>query len=491
VDREAVKYQHRNAIELAHRTDDLVLSPPMASLQFLGATGTVTGSKFVLEVGGSRAMIDCGLFQGFKELRLRNWEPLPIRPASIGWVLLTHAHIDHTGYLPRLVRDGFTGPVYATDATAGLLEVLLPDSGKLQEEDAEYANRKGFSKHRPALPLYTEADARASLKQVRRISYRSEFQPSKLLKVSFIPAGHILGSSFISVEIHEPERQPVRVLFSGDIGRYDEPILNDPSPIEEADYLLLESTYGDRVHDSINPKDRLAEIINETANRGGKIIIPAFAVGRTQLLVYYLRELEDEKRIPILPVAVDSPMGASATRLYTKHKDDHDPEMRELSAMNRNPLATQKFVLVHGRAGSKALDLQSGPSIIISASGMATGGRVLHHLARYLPDPSSAVVFVGYQAAGTRGRRLQDGEKQVKIHGQIIPVNARIESIGSLSAHADSVELIRWLRGFKRPPRTTFLVHGEQDSLEALRNKISSEFGWNIVIPTYKEVVEI
>jgi metallo-beta-lactamase family protein len=463
----------------------------MANLQFLGGTGTVTGSKYVLEVGGSRAMIDCGLFQGLKELRQRNWEPLPIGVKSIGWVLITHAHIDHSGYLPRLVRDGFTGPVYATRATADLLEIMLPDSGRLQEEDAEYANKKGYSKHHPALPLYDEQDARAALKQVRDVGYYEDVHLSKFLTARFIPAGHILGSSFVELRVSEPDHDPINVLFSGDVGRYEEPILNDPAPIEEADYLLVESTYGNRLHEGGDPKERLAEIINATVARGGKIIIPAFAIGRTQLLIYYLRELEDEGRIPVLPVAVDSPMAASATRLYTRHKDDHDTDMQRLENINRNALVTRNFSLIQGRSGSKALDAQSGPAIIISASGMATGGRVLHHLARHLPDPATTVALVGYQAAGTRGRRLQEGEKEVKIHGKMIPVRANIESISSLSAHADSSEILRWLSGFKRPPRTTFIIHGEPDPAQALRDKIAGELGWNAVVPAYKQVVEL
>jgi metallo-beta-lactamase family protein len=463
----------------------------MANLQFLGATGTVTGSKYILEVGGNRAIIDCGLFQGFKELRERNWEPLAVNPASIGWALVTHAHIDHTGYLPRLVRDGFTGPIYATTATADLMKIMLPDSARLQEEDAEYANRKGFSKHKPALPLYTERDAEDALRQVRPVQYDQDVRLSKFINARFIPAGHILGSSFIHFDITENGRDPFTVLFSGDVGRYGEPILNDPSAIDEADYLLVESTYGDRLHEASDPKTRLAEIINATSERGGKIIIPAFAVGRTQLLVYYLRELEDEGRIPVLPVSVDSPMGAEATRLYSRHKEDHDFDMQRLANLKRNPLATRNFHLVQGRGGSKALSAEKGPAIIVSASGMATGGRVLHHLARFLPDPASTVIFVGYQGAGTRGRRLQDGEKEVKIHGQFVEVRAHIESIGSLSAHADSAELLRWLGGFKRPPRTTFIIHGEPDSAAALRDKIVKDLGWNVQIPAYKEVVEL
>jgi metallo-beta-lactamase family protein len=463
----------------------------MATLQFLGATGTVTGSKYVLESHGNRAIIDCGLFQGPKALRMRNWESLAVSPPSITWALLTHAHIDHSGYLPRLVRDGFKGPVYVTSATADLLKILLPDSGRLQEEDAEYANRKGFSRHHPALPLYTEQDAKAALKLIHKVSYEEIVPLNKLVSARFIPAGHILGSSFIEVQVADPNRAPIKIVFSGDLGRYDEPILNDPAPENDADYLLVESTYGNRLHDRTSPKDRLAEIINSTAERGGKIIIPAFAVGRTQLLVYYIRELEDEGRIPVLPVAVDSPMGVEATRLYSKHHEDHDLDMHRVENLKRNPLATRNFSLVQGRGGSKALGKQQGPGIIISASGMATGGRVLHHLAQWLPDPASAVIFAGYQAAGTRGRRLQDGEREMRIHGETVPVRAHIESVSSLSAHADAGEIMRWLREFKRPPRKTFVVHGEADSASALRDLIVKELGWDVVIPTYKEVVEL
>src|SRR6185295_18647665 len=305
---------------------------------------------------------------------------------------------------------------------ADLMKIMLPDSARLQEEDAEYANRKGFTKHKPALPLYTERDAEDALRQVRPVKYDQDVRLSKFINARFIPAGHILGSSFIHFDITEPERDPFTILFSGDVGRYDEPILNDPSAIDEADYLLVESTYGDRLHEDSDPKTRLAEIINAAAERGGKIIIPAFAVGRTQLLVYYLRELEDEGRIPVLPVSVDSPMGAEATRLYSRHKEDHDFDMQRIANLNRNPLATRNFSLVQGRNGSKALKDQQGSAIIISASGMATGGRVVHHLAQWLPDRASSVIFVGYQAVGTRGRRLQDGEKQIKIHGQLVPV---------------------------------------------------------------------
>ncbi|HWQ35287.1 MAG TPA: MBL fold metallo-hydrolase [Blastocatellia bacterium] len=463
----------------------------MATIQFIGAAGTVTGSKFVLEAAGSRVMVDCGLFQGLKELRLRNWEPLPVSPASLNAVILTHAHIDHSGYLPRLVRDGFHGPVYATTGTADLLSVMLPDSARLQEEDADYANRHHFSKHHPALPLYNEADARRALKLVRGVAYKEEIRLGKFLRASFVPAGHILGSGFVQVEVSEPDAPNFTILFSGDLGRYDEPILHDPTPVPEADYLLVESTYGNRLHDKTDPKDRLAEIVNETAERGGRVIIPAFAIGRTQLLLYYLRELEDEGRIPVLPVIVDSPMAASATRFYARHKEDHDLEMQRLSEGGRNALTTRNFQLVSGRSNSKALNALTGPAIIISASGMATGGRVLHHLERSLPDPASTVVLVGYQAEGTRGRRLQNGEREIRIHGEMIPVRAKIEVMGSLSAHADANEIMRWLREFKRPPKLTFIVHGEPEGSAALRERITNELGWQVMIPAYQETVEL
>ncbi len=463
----------------------------MVTLQFIGAAGTVTGSKFILEASGNRVMIDCGLFQGLKQLRLRNWESLPINPASINAVLLTHAHIDHSGYLPRLVRDGFQGPIYATTGTADLLTVMLPDSGRLQEEDADFANRHHTSKHQPALPLYNEADAREALKLVKGVNYDQQISVSKHLQASFVPAGHILGSGFIKAVVSEPDCEPLTILFSGDLGRYNEPILHDPSAVPEADYLLVESTYGNRLHEHLDPKIRLAEIINQTAQRGGKVIIPAFAIGRTQLLLYYLRELEEEKRIPILPVIVDSPMAASATRLYTKHREDHDLEMQKLSDEGHNPLATRNFQLVQGRNHSKALNSLQGPAIIISASGMATGGRVVHHLMRHLPDPDSTVVLVGYQAEGTRGRRLQEGEKEIKIFGEFIPVRAHIEVMGSMSAHADANEIMRWLGDFKRPPKTTFIVHGEPAGSAALRDRIASELKWKVIIPTYKQTIEL
>lgn len=463
----------------------------MANIQFLGATRTVTGSKHVLEVGGYRVMVDCGLFQGLKQLRLRNWEPFPINPASINSLILTHAHIDHTGYLPRLVHDGFDGPVYATPATVELARIMLPDSARLQEEDADYANRRGSSKHNPALPLYSERDATEALRHLESVNYGKHVELTKKLSFKFVTAGHILGSSFVLFDVECDDGATRRVVMTGDLGRYNEPIIHDPAFVDEADYIVVESTYGDRVHPDFDVKARLAEIITETAQRGGHVLIPAFAIGRTQQLIYLIRELEEEGRIPILPVFVDSPMAAGATTLYLRHKEDHDLAMQELVDEHKNPLATRHFNLARTRDESKAVSAQHGSTIVISASGMATGGRILHHLRKRLPDERNTVIFVGYQSEGTRGRRLLDGEAEIKIFGEFIPVRAQIERLDNLSAHADSREILRWLGGFKRAPKTVFLVHGEPKAQEALKQKIVEKFGWKVEIPDYLQKFEL
>lgn len=463
----------------------------MAHIQFLGATRTVTGSKHLIEIDGYRVMVDCGLFQGFKELRLRNWEPFPINPASINAVILTHAHIDHTGYLPRLVREGFNGVVYGTPATVELARILLPDSARLQEEEAGYANKVGSSRHRPALPLYSERDANAALKLLESVNYHQRIQLTKKLSFEFVDAGHILGSSFVNFEAECHDGQRKRVIMTGDIGRYGEPILNDPENVDDADYIVLESTYGDRIHPDFDVESKLAEIITETAGRGGHILIPAFAVGRAQQLVYLIHKLEEENRIPILPVFVDSPMAVTATRLYLRHREGHDLEMRRLIDEHQNPLATRRFSLARTVQESKKVSAHEESTIVISASGMATGGRILHHLRKRLPDERSTVIFVGFQAAGTRGRRLIDGEKEIKIFGEMVPVNAHIERIDNLSAHADYREILRWLSGFKRAPERVFLVHGEPLAAEALKAKIVAQFGWAVEIPEYLQQYEL
>jgi metallo-beta-lactamase family protein len=461
----------------------------LTKLQFLGAAQTVTGSRHLLDVDGYRVLIDCGLFQGLKELRLRNWEKFPINPASINAVILTHAHIDHTGYLPRLVREGFRGPVYATPASVELARILLPDSATLQEEEAAYANRSGYTKHAPALPLYTLRDASAALKLIQSVKYGKKVQLGKRLSFEFVEAGHIIGSAFVNMEVRGTDGGITRVLATGDIGRYDEPILNDPQAVDETDYLILESTYGDREHPDVDVKDQLAKVINDTAALGGHVLIPAFAVGRTQQLVYLLRELEDEKRIPILPVFVDSPMAVSATKLYLRHREDHDLDMDALVRANRNPLATNRFHLARTVSESKAVSAQEEPSIVISASGMATGGRILHHLRKRIRDERNTILFVGFQAEGTRGRRLVDGEKEIRMFGELIPVRARIEQIESLSAHGDWREILRWLSGFKRAPKHVFLVHGEPRAALALETRIRERFGWEVSIPQYLDEV--
>ncbi len=461
----------------------------MAKITFLGATGTVTGSKYLVEANGRRLLVDCGLFQGNKELRLRNWERLPIEPETIDGVVLTHAHIDHTGYLPRLVRDGFRGPVYANAATRDLCNILLPDSAHLQEEDAEYAGQKGFSKHAAPLPLYTVEEAQAALGRLSVIPRATAFAIGPEFSVLGYDAGHILGSASLELTIMEKGRS-VTVVFSGDIGRYDQPILKNPQTPPRADYLLCESTYGDRDHPGGDPHDALAEIINRVAKRGGAIVIPSFAVGRTQTLLYVLRQLEEWQRIPRLPLYVDSPMAISATELYLEHREDHDLEFsREES--EGDPLNTHEVHMTRTPEESKQINKMTSPCLIISASGMATGGRVLHHLERRLPDSRNAVILPGFQAEGTRGRALSEGARTIKIHGQQVPVMAEIFTLHQFSAHAGQSELLRWLSGFQAPPRQTFLVHGEPPAAQSLRGLIQQKFGWRVTLPAYCQSFEL
>lgn len=463
----------------------------MAKITFLGAAGTVTGSKYLIEAGGKRLLVDCGLFEGSKELKQRNWEPLPIDPATIDWVLLTHAHIDHTGYLPRLVRDGFRGPIYANGATRELCALLLPDSAHLQEEDARYAARKGYTPHKPPLALYTVAESQTALGQFREIPRADNFTISPQFSVRPHDAGHILGSSWLELTITENGKQTL-VVFSGDLGRYDQPILKNPEPPTRGDFLLCESTYGDRDHPAGSVPDELANIVNETAKRGGAIVIPSFAVGRTQTLMFYLRQLEEEQRIPRLPTYVDSPMAISVTDIYENHHEDHDLEFtQEEGQGHHDPLNVHEVHMTRSVEESKKINDVVSPCIIISASGMATGGRILHHLARRLPDSRSAVLLVGYQAEGTGGRALQEGAKYLRIHGEEVPVRARIIEIAQLSAHAGKSELLRWLSGFQAPPRQTFLVHGEPPALNALRDAVANQYHWPATIPDYKQSFEL
>ncbi|PYS92667.1 MAG: MBL fold metallo-hydrolase [Acidobacteria bacterium] len=466
----------------------------MATLSFWGGVGTVTGSKYLLESDGHRVLIDCGLFQGLKELRERNWQDPPFDPASINAVLITHAHIDHTGYLPRLVAQGFNGPIYCSRGTADLLKILLPDAARLQEEDADYRNRHNLTSHTPALPLYTEDDAREALKLVHPEPNTGEaVAVAPGFNAGFRIAGHILGSSLVLVEIADAgqDGKGRRVLFSGDLGHYNQPIIRDPVPPPQCDYLLVESTYGDRLHDAEDPKDKLARVINETAERDGVILIPAFAIGRTQELIYIIRELEDEKRIPILPVRVDSPMAAAATQAYSHRTEEQDEDYATVLARREHPLRTHSMLTVSSREESKSLNEERGARIIISASGMMTGGRVLHHAVRYLPDARATIIFVGYQAAGTIGRRILSGDREVSIFKQTVPVQCHVEQIGGFSAHADWQEVLRWLKDMPAPPRRAFTTHGEPQAAEAMAEHIRQHYGWRVDAAQYGEQVEL
>ena len=467
----------------------------MTSIAFWGGVGTVTGSKYLVESGNARVLIDCGLFQGLKELRERNWQEPPFDPRSLNAVLITHAHIDHTGYLPRLVRQGFHGPVYCSRGTAELLKILLPDSGRLQEEDADFRNRHHLTKHKPALPLYTEKDAYAALELVKPVANTGDsFEVAPGIRAGFRVAGHILGSSLVLLELDHAgaDGQGRRVLFSGDLGHYDQPIIRDPVAPPPCDYLLVESTYGDRLHDPEDPKIALARIINDAAQRAAPVLIPAFAVGRTQEIVYLIRELEDEKAIPVLPVTVDSPMAAAATAAYARRTEEHDEDYASILKQQKHPLRTHSMTTASSRQESKKLNDAQGARVIISASGMMTGGRVLHHALRLVPNPDATIIFVGFQAAGTTGRRILDGEPEVKVLGQWLPVRCRVAKIGGFSAHADYGEVLQWLDGMESGvPNRTFLTHGEPEAATAMAGHIKERFGWNVHVPQYGERFEL
>lgn len=465
----------------------------MATLQFLGATGTVTGSKFLLEHDGFRLLVDCGLFQGLKELRLRNWDDPPFDPATLDAVALTHAHLDHVGYLPVLAKRGFGGPIHATGATQALAGIILPDSGHLQEEDARFANKRGYSKHRPALPLYTEDEARDTLGLIKRVPFERAIEVGNGVTLTWRPAGHIPGAAMIEARLRGKNGAKDKVvLFSGDLGRYDQPIVPDPVPPVPCDAMLLESTYGNRDHTKEDPKDRLEAILNRTFERGGTVLIPAFAVGRTQQMLFLLRELQDEGRLPTdVPIYVNSPMAVRATEVVRAYRDAHDDEMKALRAAGDLPLVPEGLKMVSSVEESKALNDLRYPAIIVSASGMAVGGRILHHLAFKLPDHRTTVVFVGFQAAGTRGRALQEGAKTVRIHGREIAVRAEIETIDGLSAHADRNEILRWLGSSDAKPGRVHLVHGEPEARSALATLIREKRKLEVHEPDYLEKVEI
>jgi metallo-beta-lactamase family protein len=442
-----------------------------ATVRFLGAAGTVTGSMHLVAADGKQILLDCGLFQGLKVLRERNWREPAFDPRAIAAVVLSHAHIDHSGYLPLLVKRGFGGPIYCTPATADLLAVLLPDSAHLQEEEAERANRYTYAKHAPALPLYTSADAQAALGRLTPRSFHSAFPVAGAVTALYREAGHILGSATVEVGLPGPRR----LVFSGDLGRYDRPILQDPEPVPEADVLLLESTYGDRHHDP-GVEAELARVVHETADRGGALLIPAFVVDRTQELLWYLERLESAGTIPTLPLYVDSPSAVEVTEIYQRHADEFDAETRA----DRDALRPRQIHYCRTQEESKRLNAVRGPVIIVSASGMATGGRILHHLSQRLPDPNTTVLLVGYQSVGTRGRSLQDGAKHLKMFGTEVDVRARVETLHGLSAHADQDETLRWLSGFRKPPGATYLVHGEPEAASALAQVIQTKLQWSV-----------
>lgn len=450
-------------------------------ITFCGAAETVTGSKYLIEQDGRRILVDSGLFQGYKTLRERNWAAPPFDPRSVQAVVLTHAHLDHSGYLPLLVKRGFAGPIYCTEATAELCRVLLPDSAHLQEEDAERANRKRYSKHRPALPLYDRDDADQALKQFAPKPFAAEFAAAPGLNATFSPAGHILGAATVTV------RAPtLSVAFTGDLGRQDDPLMRPPEVIPGADYMIAESTYGDRLHDRTDPHESLGAIIAKVAARGGVVVIPSFAVGRTQALLWCIHRLKAEGRLPrSLPVYLNSPMATDVTSIYHRHRTEHRLSYEECEAMCH---AAQ---IVNSVAESKALNTRKGPMVIIAGSGMATGGRVVHHLRAFAPDPRNAVVFAGYQAGGTRGAAMLAGAETIRIYGEDVPVKAEIAMVSNLSGHADYREMLDWLRRVPKKPRRLFITHGEPAAADALRMRVERELDWECHVPVYLEGVEL
>jgi metallo-beta-lactamase family protein len=457
-------------------------------VKFLGATGTVTGSRFLLDVGDFRLLFDCGMFQGLKELRLRNWEPFPVDAASIHAVVISHAHIDHTGYLPRLVNEGFKGPIYCTQPTADLMEIMLLDAAKLQEEEALYANSKGYSKHPEAKPLYTTEDAESVFPLLKRHSYDEKIKLNDNIEIIYHDAGHLLGSAITELFI-KGDRQTKKIVFSGDLGRNTDVMLRPPTVIETADVLFIESTYGNKSNPALDPASDLERIVKETFSRNGVVLIPAFAVGRTQVLLYYLHHLMESNRIPDVPVYIDSPMAISATYLYYRYPKYHKVKFNQSEFARK--LETNMLMFVKTSAHSKSLNEIKKNAIIISSSGMMTGGRILHHLYHRLPNPQDTVIIAGYQAEGTRGRRLVDKEPAIRIFGEDVPVKCNVENMASLSGHADREELFQWMKNFKQSPKMVFTVHGEKNNLEIYSQSIREVMKWNVYEPTYLETVNL
>jgi metallo-beta-lactamase family protein len=466
----------------------------MAKLTFLGAAGTVTGSRYLVEANGKRLLVDCGIFQGSNALSDRNYKPLSIDPKTIDYLVLTHAHLDHTGWLPCLVKAGYHGPIHANPATIELTTLLLKDSAHLQEEDTRNARKHGYSLHKDPHPLYQTEDVDPVLKLMKPAPRNGAFEVSPEFHFVAYDAGHILGSTSLELTLTENGKKIV-VVFSGDIGRYEQPILNDPvTPPSNADVLLCESTYGDRDHVAGDAGELLAGVVNRVVQRGGSIVIPAFAIGRTQTFMYYLRELEGRQKIPRLPVYVDSPMALSATDLYVKYREDHDKKFVEVESGNGgagDPLSVREFHLTRTAEQSKAINNVKTPCIIVSASGMVSGGRVLHHLEQRLSDSRNAVILAGFQAQGTRGRALQEGAKSLRLFGEDVLVKAEIVMMGQFSAHAGKNELLRWLGGLPAPPKQTYLVHGEPAAAQALQRAIQDKFQWKSAVARYLDMVEL
>jgi metallo-beta-lactamase family protein len=473
-------------------------------IQFLGAAGTVTGSKHLINSSsdlsgktGLQVLVDCGMFQGQKEWRERNWQDLPLSARDIECVILTHAHLDHCGWIPRLVKQGFRGPIYATSATIDLCGIILPDSGHLQEEDAEFHNRHQTSRHYPALPLYTFEEAQACLQYFKPIGFDETKQISPELSFRFVPAAHILGSAMAEI-ILTTGGKTERMLFTGDIGRVRDQniapgkvVYSGPKSGESADIVVMESTYGNRQHPKDDPRPQLAALIRKTVERGGSVVVPAFAVERTQKLLFIVKELMESGQIPRVPVYCDSPMAIKAVEIFLKHTEEYSDATKQLIARYGSPLTWQGFIFAQTAEDSKKINDNKSPCIIISSSGMVTGGRIQHHLAQRLPDPKNAVVFIGFQAPGTRGFTIKSGAPEVKIFGQIIPIRAQIAAFEQFSDHADTAELLEWLHTFSNKPMATYLVHGEPDASSQLRDTMVKELGWNVQIAQWMQKVEV
>jgi metallo-beta-lactamase family protein len=466
----------------------LSLSAMDVTVKFLGATGTVTGSRYLLTIGKYRLLFDCGLFQGLKELRLRNWDPFPVSADTIDAVIISHAHIDHTGYLPRLVKEGFTGPIFCTRPTADLMELMLLDSAKLQEEEASFANERGYSKHTSPQPLYTTRDAESVIPLLKRYNYNEEIKINDIVKIIYRDAGHLLGSAITELFI-QGDQQAKKIVFSGDLGRSQDIMLNPPAVVEEADILFIESTYGNKTNPVNDPAGELERILKQTFARNGVALIPAFAVGRTQVLLYYLHHLIKDEKIPDVPVYIDSPMAISATYLYYRYPEYHKVKFNQSEFARK--LETNMLMFVKTSDHSKSLNSIKSNAIIISSSGMMTGGRILHHLYHRLKNANDTIIVSGYQADGTRGRKLVDKEPTIRIFGEDVPVNCHVENMTSLSGHADKEELFAWMKNFKQSPKMVFTVHGEGENLEAYTKAIKERMGWNVIQPSYLETIKL